>query len=62
MAWVITDSGLFDLVGDLYKQLFVLLGILASNEDLDGETATLDLIKMFGCKNHISVSVMTAAS
>ena len=55
----VTHALLLDLVRHLDEQLLVLLRILAADEDLDGETATLDLLEMLGWKKSVCVLVMS---
>lgn len=37
-----------DCVGDLDKELFILLGVLATNENLNRKSAALELLKVLG--------------
>lgn len=48
-----THALLLDLIRHLDEQLLVLLRILAADEDLDRETATLDLLEMLGWKKSV---------
>lgn len=52
--------GLLDLVRDGCPELVVLVGIFASGQDLDGETAALELLQMLGCRR-VSVNELCAA-
>lgn len=44
-----THASLFDNVCNLYKELLVLLGVLAAHQNLDRELVGLDLVEIFGC-------------
>lgn len=45
---ILSYPGLLDLVRYLYKELLVLLCVLATDKDLDGETTPFNLLEMFG--------------
>jgi hypothetical protein len=45
-----THACCLDGVCDLDKELLVLSGVLASDEDFDWEPAALDLVEVFGCE------------
>lgn len=44
-----THASSLDRISELDKDLVVLLGIFASNEDFDGMFLILELIEVFGC-------------
>ena len=45
---MVTHACCLDVIGDLREELFVLFGILASNEDMERDLSTLQRIQMLG--------------